>query len=150
MWGPGWKWGGEVVRRCYVEGDWLKVLVCNCVFVYLYLCICEEEEWEVVRCYVEGDWLKVLMEDGLYAAWWSCYCLSTWAPGTPGHCSALNHTFVQRRHTGAACIPTFCPPIWPSEISPLNVKYTISEWDLPSSTPPPVWTGSEEEVACTS
>ena len=36
MWGPGWKWGGEVVRRCYVEGDWLKVLVCNCVFVYLW------------------------------------------------------------------------------------------------------------------
>ena len=55
-------------------------------------------------------------------------------------------TLLYRRDAGAACIPTFCPAIWSSEISPLNVKYTISEWDLPSSTTTSLNSvGAEEE-----
>ena len=95
------------------------------------MCICILYLWGggVRWCYVLGDWLKA-REDGLYAAWWSCYCLYTCTHLT----FLLSNTFV--RHAGAACIPTFCPAIWSSEISPLNVKYTISEWDLASSTAP--------------
>ena len=51
------------------------------------------------------------------------------------------HTEVLKPVGG--CIPTFCAAIWSSEISSLNVKYTISEWDPASSTrpAPAVWAG---------